>query len=96
MAETPASAGEPFDRRRDRQEALDDAVDLGAEVVRVETTDVVAALEQVVRARGATHVVVAHAEQQGLRRVTERPLVDRIVARMPDVEVHVVGPGTRP
>jgi len=96
VAETPASAGEPFDRRRDRQEALDDAVDLGAEVVRVETTDVVAALEQVVRARGATHVVVAHAEQQGLRRVTERPLVDRIVARMPDVEVHVVGPGTRP
>jgi two-component system sensor histidine kinase KdpD len=93
LAETPAAAGEPFDRRRDRQEALDDAVDLGAEVVRVETTDVVAALEQVVRARGATHVVVAHAEQRGLRRVTERPLVDRIVARMPDVEVHVVGPG---
>jgi two-component system, OmpR family, sensor histidine kinase KdpD len=96
VAETPATTGEPFDRRRDRQEALDDAVDLGAEVVRVETTDVVAALEQVVRARGATHVVLAHAEQPAWRRVTERPLVDRIVARMPDVEVHVVGAGTRP
>ena len=94
VAETPEMAGEPFDRRRDRQEALDDAVDLGAEVVRVETTDVVAALEQVVRARGATHVVLAHAEQPPWRRLTQRPLVDRIVARMPDVEVHVVGAGT--
>jgi two-component system sensor histidine kinase KdpD len=94
VAETPEMASEPFDRRRDRQEALDDAVDLGAEVIRVETTDVVAALEQVVRARGATHVVVAHAEQPTWRRLTQRPLVDRIVARMPDVEVHVVGAGT--
>ncbi len=96
VAETPDMAGEPFDRRRDRQEALDDAVDLGAEVIRVETTDVVDALEYVVRARGATHVVLAHAEQPALRRLTQRPLVDRIVTRMPDVEVHVVGPGSRP
>jgi two-component system, OmpR family, sensor histidine kinase KdpD len=93
VAETPEMASEPFDRRRDRQEALDDAVDLGAEVIRVETTDVVAALEQVVRARGATHVVLAHAAQPAWRRLTQRPLVDRIVARMPDVEVHVVGVG---
>jgi len=96
VAETPDMAGEPFDRRRDRQEALDDAVDLGAEVIRVETTDVVDALEYVVRARGATHVVLAHAEQPALRRLTQRPLVDRIVTRMPDVEVHVVGTGSRP
>ena len=95
VAETPEMAGEPFDRRRDRQEALDDAVDLGAEVIRVETTDVVSALEQVVSARGATHVVLAHVEQPALRRLTERPLVDRVIARMPDVEVHVVGPGSR-
>jgi hypothetical protein len=37
-----------------------------------------------------------HRETGGLRRVLERPLVDRLLARLPDVELHLVGTADRP
>jgi two-component system sensor histidine kinase KdpD len=92
VVETPELERQPFDRSRDVQEALDDAVDLGAEVVRVEAADVVSGLEQVARSHRATHVVLPHREVAGLKRLRERPIVDRLIERLPDVEVHVVGP----
>jgi two-component system, OmpR family, sensor histidine kinase KdpD len=91
VVDTPDMERSSFDRGRDLQEAIDDAVDLGAEVVRLPAPDVVTGLEQVVRERGATHLVVGHQGSRGLRRITERPLADRILARLPDVEVHLVG-----
>ncbi len=91
VVDTPADGSRSFDRTRDLQEALDDAVDLGAEVVRVEARDTAAGLEGVARDRRATHVVLPHEELSGLRRLTERPLVDRLLERLPDVEVHSVG-----
>ena len=91
VVETPGVEHEPFDRRRDLQEALDDAVDLGAEVVRVEAADVVAGLEDAARARRATHLVIPHQPQSAVDRVRHRPIVDRLIDEMPDVEVHVVG-----
>ena len=93
VVETPELERQPFDRTRDIQEALDDAVDLGADVVRVEAVDVVTGLEQVARSHRATHVVLPHREVGGLKRLRERPLVDRLIERLPDVEMHVVGPG---
>jgi hypothetical protein len=35
--------------------------------------------------------VLPHRETSVFRRLLERPLVDRLVERLPDVEVHVVG-----
>jgi two-component system, OmpR family, sensor histidine kinase KdpD len=93
VVETPELERQAFDRTRDIQEALDDAVDLGADVVRVEAVDVVTGLEQVARSHRATHVVLPHREVGGLKRLRERPLVDRLIERLPDVEMHVVGPG---
>jgi two-component system sensor histidine kinase KdpD len=84
---------QPFDRTRDIQEALDDAVDLGAEIVRVDAVDVVAGLETVARTHRATHLILPHREVAGLRRLRERSMVDRLVERLPDVELHVVGSG---
>jgi two-component system sensor histidine kinase KdpD len=95
LVETPAVERQPFDRQRDIQEALDDAVDLGAEVVRVESPDVVTGLEQVARSSRATHLVLPHVERSGLTRLRERPIVDRLIERLPEVELHVVGPGER-
>jgi two-component system sensor histidine kinase KdpD len=92
VIDTPELERQPFDRTRDIQEALDDAVDLGAEVVRVEATDIVSGLEQVARSHRATHLVLPHHELAGLKRLRERPLVDRLIERLPDVELHVVGP----
>jgi two-component system sensor histidine kinase KdpD len=92
VVETPEVERQPFDRTRDIQEALDDAVDLGADVVRVDAADVVTGLEQVARSHRATHLVLPHRELGGLKRLRERPLVDRLIERLPDVELHVVGP----
>ncbi len=92
VVETPEMERQSFDRARDTQEALDDAVDLGAEVVRQAAPDVATGLEQVARARSATHVVLPHHASTGLRRLTERPLADRLIERIPALEIHVVGP----
>lgn len=93
VVETPETGRQSFDRQRDVKEALDDAVDLGADVVRVEAPDVLTGLEGVARARRATHLVLPHREVAGLSRLRERPLVDRLIERLPDVEMHVVGAG---
>jgi K+-sensing histidine kinase KdpD len=66
-------------------------VDLGAEVVRVEAGDVADGIEQVVRSRHATHVVLPQRAPSGLARFLERPLADRLLLRLPEVEVHLVG-----
>ncbi len=90
VVDTPASERRSFDQRRDLQESIDDAVDLGAEVVRVEARDVLDGLEQVVRSRRATHVVLPQQEASGLSRFLARPLPDRLLQRVPEVEVHLV------
>ena len=95
VVETPDLERQPFDRRRDIQEALDDAVDLGAEVVRIEAKDLASGLVEVSRSRRATHIVLPFMAQSGLSRVRDRPLVDRLIEQLPDVELHVVGPPSK-
>ena len=92
VVETPATSRQPFDRQRDVQEALDDAVDLGAEIERVEAPDVLTGLERVARSHRATHLVLPHHEETAMTRLRQRPLADRVLERLPDVEVHLVGP----
>jgi two-component system sensor histidine kinase KdpD len=93
VVETPASGRQPFDRERDLREALDDATDLGAEILRVEAADLAAGIQEAVRRRHATHLVLPHRPVEGIRRVLERPLVDAILERLPDLEIHeVAGP----
>jgi two-component system, OmpR family, sensor histidine kinase KdpD len=91
VVDTPEVERQPFDRNRDIQEALDDAVDLGAEVVRVDAADVATGLEEAARSHRATHLVLPHREVTGLKRLRERPLVDRLIEHLPAVEVHLVG-----
>jgi two-component system sensor histidine kinase KdpD len=94
VVETPDLGRASFDRGRDLQEVIDDAVDLGAELLRIPAPDVLTGLERAVRDRGATHLVLAHHGGRGLRRFTERPLSERVIQRMPDLEVHLVGART--
>lgn len=97
VVETPQTERQRFDRVRDLREAVDDAVDLGAEVVRLEAPDVASGLEQVAGSHRATHLVLPHHDRAGgLKRLTERPLVDRLLERLPDLELHLVGVGRRP
>jgi two-component system, OmpR family, sensor histidine kinase KdpD len=92
VIETPDLERQPFDQRRNLQEVIDDAVDLGADVIKVDAPDLATGLEQVARSRRVTHVVLPHRPAAGLRRRFERPLLDRLLERLPEVEVHVVGP----
>ena len=89
-------AGRAFDPSRDLREHLDDATDLGAEVIRVEGSDAGAALIEVARQRRATHVVLPY-QQAGSRfaGLTRRSLSDAVLAAMPDVEVHLVADASR-
>jgi two-component system sensor histidine kinase KdpD len=91
VVETPDVGRQPFDRARDMQETLDDAVDLGAEVIRVEAADLAAGLEQAARSKRVTHLVLPHRERGAFDRLRERPLLDRLLERLPDLEIHVVG-----
>jgi two-component system sensor histidine kinase KdpD len=91
VVETPEFDRQSFDRTRDIQETLDDAVDLGADIVRVEASDTATGLEDVARARRATHVVIPYRELGGLKRLTGKPLADSLIERLPEIEVHVVG-----
>ena len=96
VIETPESGRQPFDRNRDLQEEIADATDLGATIVRTEAKDLVSGLEEVATSRRVTHLVMPHHETGGLRRVLERPLIDRLLARLPDLELHLVVVADRP
>jgi two-component system, OmpR family, sensor histidine kinase KdpD len=90
VIDTPRSQ-QTFDRARDLQEAIDDAVDLGAEVVRAEAPDVATGLVEVVRARRATHLLLPHEPVTGLRRLTHRSLSDELLVEIPEIEIHLIG-----
>jgi two-component system sensor histidine kinase KdpD len=90
VVETPDLERAAYDRSRDLQEVIEDAVDLGAEVVRIPAPDVVTGIEQAVSDKRATHLVLAHEEVRGLRRFTERPLAEQVLQRLPELEVHLV------
>jgi two-component system sensor histidine kinase KdpD len=93
VVETPESGRRPFDRERDLQEAIDDAVDLGATVIRVEARDVASGLEEACRTQGATHLVVPYGPSSRRRSPFAAALPDRLVAALPGIEVHLVGEG---
>jgi two-component system, OmpR family, sensor histidine kinase KdpD len=96
VVETPEADRQPFDRSRDLQEEIADATDLGATVVRTEAKDLISGLVEVARSRRATHLVLPHRDSAGLRRAFERPLIDRLLERLPDVELHLVGAPAAP
>lgn len=91
VVETPDDERQPFDWTRDLRETIDDAIDLGADIVHVEAKDLITGLEQIARSRRVTHVVLPHREVRGLRRAVERALADQLLERLPDLEVHLVG-----
>ena len=91
VVDTPESVRRSFDRGLDMQQAIDDAVDLDDDVVRVEAADVLAGLERVARTRHVTHVVLPHQGAGALGRLLERPPAERLLQRLPDIEVHLVG-----
>ncbi len=90
LVETPDDERRSWDTRRDVQENVDDAVDLGAQVVRVRAASVLEGLVQAAQGRHATHVVLPLPRHRRSRWPGRRPLVEELLDRLPDLEVHVV------
>jgi two-component system sensor histidine kinase KdpD len=78
------------DRQRDLQSNVDYAVDLGAEVIRGEATDLVKGLAEVLLDQRVTHLVVAHRPRHGVDRLVRASLAESLLAAVPGIEVHLV------
>ena len=87
--ETP-SVGMSHDRRQDLQENVDYAVDLGAEIVRLEAPDLVTGLLEIARSRRVAHVVLVQESRSVLDRLLRHSVADRLLQQLPGVEVHLV------
>jgi two-component system sensor histidine kinase KdpD len=86
-----AGAGRPApDQERNQHEAIDDAVDLGAEILRVQAPDLAAGLVRAAQLKQATHLFIPRQPVRGLQRLTQRPMTDQIMAQLPDIELHLV------
>ena len=90
VVDSPAAARLPYDRRRDIAQALDDAMDLGAEIIHIEAADAAAGLDAALQLRRPTHVVLAHEPSGGLTRLRRGSLAEHLLRLDPDLEVHLV------
>ncbi len=87
--ETP-SVGMSHDRRQDLQENVDYAVDLGAEIARLEAPDLVTGVLEIARSRRIAHVVLVQESRTVVDRLLRHSLADRLLQQLPGVEVHLV------
>ncbi len=87
--ETPG-VGLSRDRRQNVQSNVDYATDLGAEIIRGESSDLARGLEEVVRDRRVTHMVLVHRPHRGLY-ISRASLQDHLLDAIPGLEVHLVG-----
>jgi len=90
VVETPTDAGASSERVRRIREQLDDATDLGAEIITVEASDLAEGVVQVAQGRRVTRLVMPYRSSTTLERVRRSPLADRILERMPSLEITIV------
>ncbi len=90
VVETPADASASSEQTRRIREYLDDATDLGAEIVVVDAQDVADGVVQVAEARRVTRLVMPYRTSSTLDRVRRSPLADRILGRLPTLEITIV------
>ncbi len=94
VIETPEIERLPFDRQRDLRENLEFAADLGAEILRFQAADIASGLEHVARSRRITDLFVGHEARSGVNRWLKSSPVDHLVEQLPDLQIHVIGPGS--
>jgi two-component system sensor histidine kinase KdpD len=90
VVETPSEASASSERNRLLREYLDDATDLGAEIVTVEADDVAEGVASVATARRVTRLVMPHRTSSALERMRRASLADRILERLPTLEITIV------
>jgi len=77
------------------RQAMDDAVDLGATVVRAEASDVWEGVIHLAQERQVTQLVMSRPEVGTMARALGRDPVDRLLAALPGLGLHLVSPHPR-
>ncbi len=90
MSRRRPGAAAPSEPARRIREYLDDATDLGAEIVTVEATDLAEGVVQIARARRVTRLVMPHRTSSAVERMRRSTLAERILERLPTLEVTIV------
>ncbi len=90
VVNTPADAAASSERMRTLREFLDDATDLGAEILMVEATDPADGIASVATARRVTRLIIPHRPSTAMERVRRSPVAERILERIPTLEITIV------
>jgi len=90
FVETPKWAAAPPEPKRRLEENLRFAEDLGAEPIRIRGSDVARALMQVAHDRNVGSIIIGHSRQGRLHELLHRSVVQNLLRRAGDVDVHVV------
>jgi two-component system, OmpR family, sensor histidine kinase KdpD len=80
----------PYADRRGLEKNIVLAEDLGARVRIIEARDVTTAIVDVVRDEHATLIVMRHVRQSGISRLVGPSLVDQLMDRLDNVDIHLV------
>ena len=87
---TPATSAAPSEQQRRIREYLDDATDLGAEVLTIEAPDEAEGVVRIARSRRVTRLVMPFRTSSALDRLRRSPLAERILEGAPALEVTIV------
>ncbi len=90
---TPRDAGRGLDHAQDLREQLEHAEELGAEVIRREAPSVVDGVVEVAREQRITHIVLPYEASGRIGGLLRSTLADQLLARLPDVEILLIGRG---
>ena len=90
FVETPGWGSATPEARRQLEDNLRLAEDLGAEIVRVQSNDVAGALVRAAHERNAESIVIGHSSHGGLHELLHGSVVNKLLKVARDVDVHVV------
>jgi two-component system sensor histidine kinase KdpD len=93
VVETPSAASAASEPSRRLREHLDDATDLGAEILFTEANDVAEGVARIATARRVTRLVMPHRPMGAFERLRHTSLADRILERLPRLEITIVAGG---
>jgi len=90
VVQTPADSAAASEPSRRLREHLNDATDLGAEILFVDATDVAEGIARIAKARRVSRLIMPHRPMGALERLRRTSLADRILERLPRLEITIV------
>jgi len=93
FVETPGWARADPEERRQLEDNLRFAEDLGAEVVRVQDSDIAKALARIAHEKNVGSIVIGHPRKRRLQELLRGSPVSKLLDLAPDLDIHVVPDG---